>query len=129
MHKVKILPLILTLGLLAAGCTSTTITNLTPKQEPRNANGFYQVEAQMNSHQQSIRWETIEPKVIVGKDVYPMRLTPLLTNRWETLVPVPAGNSAIKYHFKFDYKFNDFGVPPQPDSKLSPDFELHILDR
>lgn len=118
------------LGLAMAGCTTTTsVTNLTPKREFRNENGFYPIEAAFHSSQQSLRWETVKPEVIIEKDVYPMRFTPLMTNRWETLIPVPPGNNVVYYRFKFDYKYNAFGAPPQPDSTLSPIYRLQIIDK
>ena len=126
-RKLALLPLLLS-GVLLAGC-NTTITNLTPEREFRNANGLYPIEVALASSQQSMRWSSIKPSVIVGKEFYPMRFTPMMTNRWETLVPIPPGNNAIAYRFKFDYTYNNFGTPPQPDSKLSPTYKLMILDR
>ena len=81
--------------LLMAGCGTTTVTNLTPKREFRNENGFYPIEAALNSSQQTLRWESIKGEVMVEKDVYTMHPTPLMTNRWETLIPVPPGNNVV----------------------------------
>ena len=120
----KLLPVAL-LGLLLTGCVST-ITNLTPKQESRNPNGFYPVEVAFTSTQQSLRWESIHPTVVVGKDFYPMRFTPLMTNRWETLIPAPLGANSIAYRFKIDYTYNAFGSEPKQNSKLSPIYRLEI---
>ena len=128
MFKVKKLAPLMLSGLLLTGC-NTAITNLTPKHELRNPNGFYPIEAAFNSSQQSLRWETIKPAVVVEKDFYPMRFTQLMTNRWETLIPVPPNVNVIYYRFKFDYKYNDFGTPPQSDSKLSPIYKLQIIDQ
>jgi hypothetical protein len=123
----KLLPVLL-VGLLMAGCNGT-ITNLTPPQEFRNANGLYSVEAALNSSQQSLNWDSIRGSVIVGNDTYPMRNTQLMTNRWETLIPASEGNNLIYYRFKFEYNYNAFGAPPQPDSKLSPIYRLKILNQ
>lgn len=122
----KILPLLL-LPLLFTGC-ATTFSNLTPKTQPRNANHLYPVEVAFNSRQQSLRWETIQPFVNVGTEFYPMRPTLLMTNRWEALVPVPASQNAIQYRYKFEFKYNAVGLPPQPDSALSPQYTLRIAD-
>ena len=113
----KFLP-VLCLPLLLAGC-ATPITNLTPLQQPRNANNLYPVEVALDSNQQSIRWDTIEPHILVGNESYPMRGTLLMTNRWEGLVPVPPGESAITYRYKFDYECNSFGKP-KAESRISP---------
>ena len=127
MKRLMLLPLLLS-GVLLAGCT-TSITNLTPRTQTRNANGFYPIEAALATSQQSLRWSSVKPSVIVGKDFYPMRFTPMMTNRWETLVPIPPGNNTVSYRFKFDYTYNAFGQPPQPDSKLSPVYKLTVVDR
>src|ERR1700709_91767 len=106
----KFLP-ILSLGLLLTGC-STTITNLTPKHETRNASGLYPVETALKSSQQTLLWHSIHPTVLVAKDIYQMKATTLMTNRWETLIPAPDTAKVIYYRFKFDYNYNSFGSPP-----------------
>jgi len=121
----KVLP-ILILPLLLAGCTAS-FTNLTPKQQLRNANGLYPVEAAFNSRQQTLRWETIKPQIVAGGEVYPMHPTMLITNRWEGLIAVPPGVSVIKYHYKFDFKQNEFG-PATINSASSPTYTLRISE-
>ena len=128
----KLLPsALLTLALGIAGCatTQTTITSLTPKREYRNPTGLYSLEAALNSRQQTLRWDSIKAGVMVGTEFYPMRMTTLMTNRWETLVPIPPGATALTYRFKFDFDYNAFGSPPKADSKLSPVYKLQIMDR
>jgi len=112
--------------LLLAGCTST-FTNLTPLHQTRNANNLYPVEVAMASRQQTLRWETIHPQIVVGNEIYPMRPTTLMTNRWEGLVPVPAGTSLVHYRYKFDYSYNAMGQP-KADSYLSPEYTLRIAE-
>jgi hypothetical protein len=114
------------LPLLLAGCTAT-FTNLTPKQQVRNANGLYPVEVAFNSRQQTLRWETIHPQIVVGTEVYPMKPTLLISNRWEGLVPVPAGVSAVNYRYKFDFLQNEFG-PASQNSASSQSYVLRILE-
>ncbi len=113
--------------LVLSGC-STTITNLTPSKQPRNANGLYLFEVALESSQQTLRKETIKPYVIVGFDSYPMLPAPVLKNRWETLVPFPADKKYLNYRYKFDYDYNSF---PQrgASSKLSSPYQLEIADK
>jgi hypothetical protein len=110
--------------LVLAGCTST-FTNLTPVHQTRNANNLYPVEVAMSSRQQTLLWDTIKPQIVVGNDVYPMRPTKLMTNRWEGLVPVPPGSSLVHYRYKFDFDYNAMGHP-KPDSALSPEYTLQL---
>lgn len=119
--------LLLLAGLLA-GCADVTLTNLTPSQEPRNANGQYLVELKLDSTQQSLRPESVRPNVLVGLDTYPMRPQLKMTNRWEALIPIPPGTNVINYHFKVDFQYNKFGKPGE-DSLRSAQYKLEIVDK
>ena len=121
----KFLPLLVA-PLLLVGCQAT-FTNLTPHQQLRTTNNLYRVEVALASRQQTLRWDSIKPKIVVGTDTYPMRPTLLMTNRFEGLVPVPASSSLIHYHYKFDFNYNAMGGP-QPDSAVSSDYTLKVLD-
>jgi hypothetical protein len=121
----KSLPLLL-VPLLLAGC-ATQLTNLTPLQQTRETNNLYHVEVAFDTRQQTVRWQSIQPRIVVGKDSYEMRPTPFLTNRWEGLIPVPPGTSLIHYRYKFDYKYNRMGEPGH-DSASSREYTLRILD-
>jgi hypothetical protein len=114
------------LPLLLAGCTAT-FTNLTPKTQTRNAENLYPVEVELSTKQQTMRWDTIKPQIVVGDEFFPMRPTSLMSNRWEGLVPVPAHANETTYHYKFDYLYNAFG-PPRPDSASSPEYKLRIQE-
>ncbi len=112
--------------LVIAGCSS--ITNLTPSKLPRNATGFYQVEAAWNSRQRTIRDESMKPLVLIGNEVYEMRRVPRVENRWETMIPIAPDKDAVRYQFKFDYMVNS--IPRAlPDSKMSPEYKLQIMDK
>lgn len=121
----KVLPLLLVPCLLA-GCSST-FTNLTAQRQPRNPNHLYPVGVAFNTRQQSLRWDSIQPVVVVGTESFPLRQTVLMSNRWEGLVPVPAGTNLVHYHYKFDFQYNDFGGP-KSDSAFSPPYRLQILE-
>lgn len=119
----KILPILPVL--LLTGCAAT-FSNLTPTIQPRNANNLYPVEVAFSSQQQTLQWKTIHPYVLANGHLYAMRPTPLVTNRWEGFVPVPAGANSVTYRYKFDYLYNDLGKSPQPGSSMSPPFKLTI---
>jgi hypothetical protein len=121
----KLMPL-LCAPLLLAGCQAT-FTNLTPQRQVRNANNLYPVEVALDSRQQTMRWESIKPQIVVGSEFYPMRPTLLMTNRWEGLVPVASGTNITHYRYKFDYEYNAMGNP-RADSALSPEYILRITE-
>ena len=114
--------------LLLAGCTVGQFTRLTPNQQPRNTNNLYPVETSFDSQQQSLRWDSVKAYVVVNGQPYPMRQVALVKNRWEGLVPVPAGVKSVSYRFKFDYLYNVFGGPPKPNSEISKTFVLKVAD-
>ena len=114
--------------LLLAGC-ATTFTRVTPLEQPRNPDNQYPVEVIFNSSQQSLRWDSIQPYVLVNGATYPMRPVPMMQNRWDGFVPVPPGTNSVSYRFKFDYLSNAFGTPPQPNSVFSPEYKLTIIDQ
>lgn len=82
----------------------------------------------MDSRQQTLRWDSIRPQIVVGTEFYPMRQTQLMRNRWEGLVPVPPGTNLVHYRYKADFQYNAMGNP-KSDSALSPEYTLHILDK
>jgi hypothetical protein len=122
----KFLPLLPVL--LLAGCATTTITRLTPGEQPRNANNLYPVEVAFDSAQQSLRWDSLQPAVLVNGQLLPLRPVPMVKNRWEGLVPVPAGVDTVNYRFKFDYLYNNFGTAPKPNSVFSKTYALKVVD-
>jgi PBP1b-binding outer membrane lipoprotein LpoB len=118
---------LLSLSLLLAGC-ATQLTNLTPQQQVRNANNLYPVEVSFNSRQETIRWQSIQPKIVVGTEFYDMRRTPIMTNRWEGLIPVPQGTSLIHYRYRFEFQYNKMGRAGN-DTALSREYTLRILEQ
>jgi hypothetical protein len=114
--------------LLLAGCT-TQFTRLSPLEQPRSANNFYPVEVQFNSTQQSLRWESIRPYVLVDGELYPLHEVPMVDNRWEGFVSVPPDTNEVDFRFKFDYLYNSMGSQPKPSSAYSPLYKMKIIDQ
>jgi hypothetical protein len=112
---------------LLAGCAAQ-FTNLTPTQQVRNPQNLYPVEVALSSKQQTLRWDTIKPTVVVNGQAYDMRATQMMTNRWEGLVPAPGGTAVVHYHYRFDFGTTGFGKV-EADSAVSPEYSLRILDQ
>jgi len=115
--------------LVLAGCATPTFTRLTPGQQPRNPDNLYPVEAAFDSQQQSLRWDSIQAYVLVNGQALPMRPVPLVKDRWEGLIPLPAGESSVNYRFKFDFLYNNFGSAPKPNSISSKIYTLKVVDQ
>jgi hypothetical protein len=115
------------LAVCVAGCSTTTITNLTPSRLPRKESGLYQFAAEYSSRQQSLIKESMQAFVVIGNEQYPMQRTPMLTNRWETLVPVPADQDLVTYRFRFNYDYRS--IPDRKsNSRESKYYQLFLLD-
>ncbi len=114
-------------ALLITGCAGT-FSNLTPLQQPRNANNLYPVEVAFNSTDQAMRWDSIHPYVLVNGQLYDLHQTQLMTNRWEGYVPAAPMDSTVTYRYKFDYLYNAFGTQPKPTSTYSPAYHLQITE-
>jgi hypothetical protein len=126
MVKLKRVVPVCLLAIFIASCASKVITNLTPTQLPRNSTGQYLIEMKLDSDQQTLRSGSISPHAVVGFNSYPMRPTLRMANRWEALVPVPAGQDSIVYRFKVDYEYNKFGTKPGQGSLMSDEYKLTI---
>lgn len=127
MSKMKHLKWLLLLPAFLNGCTTLSITNLTPSSLPRNADGLYPVEMAYQSNQQTLRRDDIKPYVVVGFDFYPMQRTLNMKNRWETLIPIPPGQTVVRYSFKMDYEYNEFRGHGQ-GSTTTPEYSLNVKD-
>jgi uncharacterized protein YceK len=112
--------------LLLAGCAST-ITNISAQRQIRNANNLYPLEVSLDSRQQTLKWDTVQPYVIMGTESYPMKPVKYMQNRWECVIPVPANVNSVTYHYKFDYQVNDFGGPKK-SSASSHSYKLLIVE-
>lgn len=119
--------LALVTGLALTGCISSSVTNLTPRNQSRTPENVYPVEIVFNSNLRTIRPDSIRPYVQIGDDNYLMRHTPVVPNRWETLVPVSASQNLINYRVKVDFQYSALGGP-KPNSVLSSSYQLVIHD-
>ncbi len=119
--------LLLFAALLLPGCAST-ITNLTASQQRRSPNGLYPVDVAWDTRQQTVRPESLTPYVVVGLEAYAMRPTSMMSNRWETVIPVAATEKFVHYYFKVDYQYNAM-KKPRKGSKLSQGYTLEILEK
>jgi hypothetical protein len=98
---------------------------LTPTTYPRSASGYYRVEAMWKSNQRVIEPDSFQPQVMVDLQNYPMKPVPLVQDRWEAFVPVPADKDYINYRYKFDFMQDGFHKP-QGNSLMSSVYQLHV---
>jgi hypothetical protein len=113
--------------LLLTGCTTAKITRLSPTQQPRNPDNLYPVGMAFGTRQQTLRWDSLQPYVLVDGQSFPLRPVPIVKNRWEGLIPVPPTKDTVTYRFKVDFLYDVFGKEPQRDSAWSPAYTLKIV--
>jgi len=116
-------------ALLLTGCgTTNTVTLLSPRTQVRNQEGLYPVEIEFRSNMQAMRKETLKPYLQLGDDNYPMRRTPRMEHRWETLLPVPGSTNLATYRVKVDFEYN--AIPaPKSNSVLAGPYQLSIKEK
>lgn len=124
MSNLKKLCLLVAVPALLSGCQSS-ITNLTPTQYPRSANGYYRVEAMWRSNRSAVRTDSFKPLVVVDMTAYPMHKVPVVQDRWEAFIPVPANEDTVHYHYKFDFLDNGWNKP-KADSLMSGSYTLNV---
>ena len=110
---------------LASGCSS--ITNLTPSQLPRSDSGLYPFEVVFESKATALADDSIQAYLILDDQMIKMQRTPLLTNRWEVLAPIPVGTESVSYRYKINYQWKDFGKRRE-NSRLSEPFYLNVTE-
>lgn len=116
-------------ALLLAGCgTTNTVTLLSPRTQTRNAEGLYPVEIEFRSNMQALKKETLRPYLQVGENNYPMRRTPRMEHRWETLLPVPASTNLATYRVKVDFEYNSIPAP-KSNSVLAGPYQLSVREK
>ncbi len=96
------------LAALLPGCATSslsTITNLTSSRLPRKENGQYAFSVEFITRQSTLVRDTLRAFVIVGDQRYEMARTPLLPDRWETLVPVDKASEVVTYRYRFEYEY------------------------
>jgi hypothetical protein len=114
------------LGALAlAGCVPTSVSNLTPRTVPANPTRTYPFEVTWNTARRGVKTDAVSAWVVIDGVLYPMTRVPVAANRWEALVPVPAGRTYVPYKYRFDYSIPGV-VSKTPTSEWSQEYRLVV---
>jgi hypothetical protein len=90
------------LGLIS-GCTTVALTDLTPKSLPENPSEIYTFTLRVVS-QSSVDKSTIESRIVVDGQSYPMKKSSLGENYYEFEYQLPPGRQEIAYYYLVSYK-------------------------
>jgi len=88
---------------------------------------MYSFSVEWASKQRALIDESVKVYVVMGNKKYEMRRTPMLPERWETLVPVDENEDLVNYRYRFDYEYK--GIPATRNNTIeSNPYTLIILD-
>ncbi len=121
----RLLPLLLPLWL--TGCVSE-FTNVTPPNMARNDTGLYPVEVVWECNLKALKKDSIQARVEVGDQKFKMDRTPLVPDRWQTLISLPPGTNLVNYRVRMDFEYYDIPVV-RSNSSLSPFYSLKIQEK
>jgi hypothetical protein len=93
---------------LLSGCAVITLTNLTAPALPDNPSEIYTFTIRVHPKSTMVEQNTIEPRIVVDGQVYPMKKSPL-PEIWEFDYQLPAGRQEIAYYYLCDYSLDDQG--------------------
>ncbi|MEI6341191.1 MAG: hypothetical protein WCR07_04485 [Verrucomicrobiota bacterium] len=112
-------------ALLLAGCSTTSVSNFTPRTVPSNPSRMYSFEASWDSMRRGVKPEDVQAWVDMDGQLYPMTRVPVARNRWEAAIPISDGRSYVAYKYRFDFKYP--GVTTRHvESVWSPEYRLVI---
>lgn len=89
--------------LVLTGC-NFTVTNLTPRTVPANPSHIYTITASFHPKTQRILASSIQPRIIIDGQSYPMTKNSAGTDIWEFDYQLPAGRDAASYYFICNYQ-------------------------
>ena len=88
--------------LVLTGCSSLTITNLTPDTVPANPSQIYTITVSFQPSRQ-INPDSISPRIIIDGSAYKMTKSTAGSDLWEFEYQIPAGRADARYYFICEY--------------------------
>jgi hypothetical protein len=98
------------LALLAlCGCTTVTLTNLTPSSLPENPSGIYTFTLRVVPKSNSVSEASIAPHIVVGAESHDMTKSDVSPQIFEFDYKLPAFQNEIGYYYVVDYSAQNAG--------------------
>lgn len=106
-----LLSLSVALGLLlATGCQTIVLTNLTPSSLPQNPSQIYTITLRVTPKSSTIPAASIKPRLIIDGQNFEMKRSAMGQNLFEFDYQVPAGREEIAYYFVVSYQVEGNGA-------------------
>ena len=106
-----LLSLSVALGLLlATGCQTIVLSNLTPASLPENPSQIYTITLRVTPKSSTIPAASIKPRLIIDGQSFDMKRSAMGENLFEYDYRVPAGREEIAYYFVVNYQVEGNGA-------------------
>jgi hypothetical protein len=98
---------------LLSGCTTVTLTNLTPSSMPENPSEIYTFTLRVVPRSSAIDSASITPHIVLDGQSFDMKKSPLGEGLYEFDYQLPAGRDKMAYYYLVDYTAAGNGVISQ----------------
>ncbi|MGH7996433.1 MAG: IPT/TIG domain-containing protein [Opitutaceae bacterium] len=95
---------------LFAGCSTLTLTNLTPASLQENPSEIYTFTLRATPRHDAVVAGSVAPRIVVDGQSYPMKPSALGPNVYEFDYQLPPGRQEVAYYFLVDYKLEGNGL-------------------
>jgi len=98
------------LALFLAGCSTMSLTNLTPSTLPANPSGIYTFTLRVTPKSAAVAADSIAPHIVVGAESHDMTKSDAIPGVYEFDYRLPSGQDSIGYYFLVNYQTEGNGV-------------------
>jgi hypothetical protein len=91
------------------GCTTVTLTNLTPSSLPENPSGIYTFTLRVTPKSSAVDDASIAPHIVVGAESHDMKKSDVSSQIYEYDYRLPPQQNAIGYYYLVDYTAENNG--------------------
>lgn len=95
---------------LLAGCSTLTVTNLTPSDLQENPSEIYTFTLRATPHTSTVVPGSITPQIVIDGQIYPMKPSALGGDLYEFDYQLPPGRQDVAYYFLVGYKVEGNGI-------------------
>jgi hypothetical protein len=96
--------------ILLGGCSTMSLTNLTPSSLPSNPSGIYTFTLRVTPKATSVIQDSVAPHIVVGAESHDMTKSDSIPGIYEFDYRLPPGQDNIGYYFLVNYQTEGNGV-------------------
>jgi hypothetical protein len=95
---------------LLAGCSTLSVTNLTPSDLQENPSEIYTFTVRATPNTHAVMAGSVQPRIVIDGQSYAMKPSSLGDNLYEFDYQLPPGRQEVAYYYLVDYKVEGNGV-------------------